>query len=143
MAIYGAGSKWGNNELKQDFFDNDRYVIGWNQADANDLYSLISSIKAGDLIYLKSNQPGSLDIKIKGIGIVRNTLIHTLFHGETNLSTTRSNFHLPVTWVVKNEFKINVPFGIGKLTNIRAATLYEEPLPYIQNSIIDKLLDNI
>lgn len=77
MAIYGAGSKWGSDELKQDFFDKNRYVIGWDQADANDLYTLVSTIKAGDLVYLKSNQPGSLDIKVKGIGIVRNlSLIH-------------------------------------------------------------------
>lgn len=46
MAIYGAGSKWGNNELRQDFFHHNRYVIGWDQAEANDLYVLVSSIKA-------------------------------------------------------------------------------------------------
>ena len=56
MAIYGAGSLWDRKELKQDFFKNNNYVIGWEISEAKNLYTLASEIKAGDIIYLKSNQ---------------------------------------------------------------------------------------
>jgi hypothetical protein len=61
MAIFGPGSVWnGSVEKKDDFFLNNNYVIGWNFIDAQDLYGLVSSFKVVDIIYLKSNQPGSL-----------------------------------------------------------------------------------
>ncbi|WP_432918804.1 hypothetical protein [Treponema socranskii] len=70
MAIYGIGSNWNNVEVKEKFFKNNQIVIGWDKKSANDLYSFISSLKVGDIVYLKSNQPGSRDIRVKGIGIV-------------------------------------------------------------------------
>ncbi|MEZ0129436.1 hypothetical protein AB9T88_06535 [Flavobacterium sp. LBUM151] len=59
MAIFGAGSKWDESEIKDDFFKNENFVIGWNIKNAEDLYSQISSMKIGDIIYLKANRPGS------------------------------------------------------------------------------------
>ncbi len=143
MAIFGAGSKWEQDEVKDDFFANNNFVIGWDISDAQDLYSLISSIKAGDIIYLKSNAPGSLDVKIKGIGIVTSSLISMLFEKRIDLSNTRKNFELPVKWIDKEEFIISIPKNIGKLTNVRAATLYEEYLPFIQSEIINKIIGKI
>ncbi|RYX87788.1 hypothetical protein EON73_00520 [bacterium] len=143
MAIFGAGSNWDGYEKKNDFFQKNNYVIGWDIKDAQDLYNLISSIKVGDIIYLKANRPGSLDIRIKGIGIVRNTLIQVLFKNGENLSSVRNNFELPIEWIYKNEFVITIPNDIGKLTNIRAATLYEEFLPFVQDEIITKLISGI
>lgn len=140
MAIYGAGSNWDGQELKDDFFLNNNYVIGWDIKDANDLYSMISTFKVGDIIYLKANRPGSFDIRVKGIGFVKSSLLDVLFEKGENLSKVRNNFELPVEWIVKEEFFINIPNAIGKLTNIRAATLYEEYLPYVQNEILSKIL---
>lgn len=143
MAIYGAGSNWDGDEMKDDFFNNNNYIIGWNINDAEDLYNLISSIKVGDIIYLKANRPGSLDIRIKGIGIVKSSLIQVLFKKGENLSSTRNNFELPVEWIYKNEYVITIPTDIGKLTNIRAATLYEEFLPFVQDEVITKLISQL
>lgn len=143
MAIFGAGSKWDQDELKDDFFRNENYVIGWDIKDAEDLYNQISSIKVGDIIYLKANKPGSFNIKIKGIGIVKQSLIQALFDQKENLSSSRNNFKLPVKWIVKSEFHINIPKNIGKLTNVRAATLYEEFLPYVQSKILEKIFDQL
>lgn len=143
MAIFGAGSNWDGDEMKDDFFQNNNYVIGWNINDAQDLYNLISSFKVGDIIYLKANRPGSLDIRIKGIGIVKNSLIQVLFKNGENLSSTRNNFELPVDWIYKTEYVITIPNDTGKLTNIRAATLYEEFLPFIQDDIITKLISRL
>ena len=50
--------------------------------------------------------------------------------------------YLLVKWIVKDEFHITIPENEGKLTNIRAATVYEEYLPYVQNKIIDYLFNN-
>lgn len=143
MAIFGAGSNWDGYEKKNDFFQKNNYVIGWNIKHAQDLYNLISAIKIGDIIYLKANRPGSLDIRIKGIGIVRKTLIQVLFENGENLSSVRNNFELPIEWIYKNEFVVKIPNDIGKLTNIRAATLYEEFLPFVQNEIITNLISQI
>lgn len=143
MAIFGAGSNWDGNEIKDDFFRNENFVIGWDINDAEDLYSQISSIKVGDIIYLKANRPGSLDLRIKGIGIVKNTLVNQLFDKKENLSKNRRNFELPVKWIVKTEFHISIPQNIGKLTNVRAATLYEEFMPYVQKEIINKLFEQL
>lgn len=143
MAIFGAGSNWDGNEIKNDFFKNENFVIGWDINDAEDLYSQISSIKVGDLIYLKANRPGSLDLRIKGIGIVKDTLVNQLFEKKENLSKNRRNFELPVKWIVKTEFHINIPSNTGKLTNVRAATLYEEFLPYLQTEILKELFKQL
>ncbi len=84
MAIFGAGSNWDGNEIKDDFFKNENFVIGWDINDAEDLYSQISSVKVGDIIYLKANRPGSLEIRIKGIGIVKKSLVNQLFDKKEN-----------------------------------------------------------
>lgn len=143
MAIYGAGSNWDGDEIKDDFFTNNNYVIGWDINDAQDLYNMLSSVKIGDIIYLKANRPGSLDLRIKGIGIVRNSLLNILFEKGENLSSTRNNFELPVEWIDTDEFFITIPSNTGKLTNVRAATLYEEFLPFVQNEIINRIIAKI
>lgn len=143
MSIFGAGSKWEDDEMKDDFFKNENFVIGWNIKDAEDLYSLIGSIKIGDIIYLKANRPGSFDVRVKAIGIVKDSFVGVLFKNEENLSHRKNNFELPVNWIYKNEFIINIPNNIGKLTNIRAATLYEEYLPYVQKEILERILSKI
>lgn len=143
MAIFGGGSLWNDKELKDNFYNNNNYIIGWDISNAEDLYTLISSIKVGDIIYLKSNRPGSLDIRIKGIGIVTKSLMQKLFDEQMNLSNKRDKFELPVNWICQHEYKITIPNDTGKLTNIRAATLYEEYMPFVQNKIINKILEKI
>jgi len=143
MAIFGAGSNWDGNEIKEDFFRNENFVIGWDINDAEDLYNQISSIKVGDIIYLKANRPGSLDLRKKGIGIVKKSLVNQLFDKKENLSKNRRNFELPVRWIVKNEFHISIPPNTGKLTNVRAATLFEEYMPFAQTEILNKLFEQL
>lgn len=145
MAIFGAGSMWdGTDEQKQEFFESNNYVIGWDYAEARDVYFALSSLKVGDIIYLKSNQPGSRTIRVKGIGLVTKPLIDKLFnsmYGKDNI--TDIDPVIEVKWVNKEEFHITIPETEGRLTNIRAATFFEEYLPYVQDEILNKIFSSI
>ncbi len=142
MAIFGAGSKWDEEELKNDFFQNDKFIIGWNENSAKDLYEAVSLLKVGDIVYLKGNRPGSRDIRVKGIGLVTKSFIQCLQSGEYGTSDISgwSSFFIKIKWICQDEFKITIPEDEGRLTNIRAATFYEEYLPYVQEMIIDKII---
>lgn len=139
MAIFGAGSNWEGEEMKDEFFENQNYVIGWSYDDSKDLYDIISVLKAGDIIYLKSNQSGSRTLRIKGIGVVCQSLLHNFFDAQINRENL--SIAIKVKWIVKEEFKITIPSKEGKLTNFRAATFYEEFLPFVQKHIIETLFN--
>ena len=142
MAIFGAGSNWDGNEMKSNFFRDENYVIGWNYASAKDLYIAIAALKVGDIIYLKANAPGSRNVRIKGIGIVTKNFMSSLIDQEIALTDFISwqSLAIKVKWVVINEFIITIPTVDGKLTNIRAATFYEETLPCVQNQVLEHFL---
>lgn len=142
MAIYGVGSRWDEGEVSEQFFKAGNFTLGWDENNAKDLYVFLASLKAGDILYLKANQPGSRNIRVKGIGLVKDSFISNI-HG--NLSDIRDfeSFSIPVEWIVQEEFSIQIPENTGKLTNIRAATAYEEFLPFVQENILEKLIGNI
>lgn len=143
MAIFGAGSKWDDDkELKERFFDEEKFILGWNEKSAKDLYEAVSHLKVGDIIYLKANRPGSRNIRVKGIGVVTKSVIQCINdkeYGNKEVSDWNSLF-VKIRWVCKDEFHINIPDNEGKLTNVRAATFYEEYLPFVQSKILDKII---
>ncbi|MGO0308800.1 hypothetical protein ACTL6P_19795 [Endozoicomonas acroporae] len=142
MAIYGVGSKWNEKELKDQFFDENKFILGWNEDRAEDLYSFISALKIGDILYIKSNAPGSRKIKVKGVGVVTKNLFSCISSGELGSESYKNwkSLFVKVAWISKDAFEIEIPEKIGKLTNIRAATIYEEYLPYVQEMIVDRLI---
>lgn len=142
MAIYGVGSKWNDEELAPTFFNEKTFTLGWDEENAEDLYSFLASLKAGDILYLKANRPGSRVIRVKGIGFIRESFISSFCGKKEDISDYQS-FSLPVVWIVQKEFLINIPQSVGRLTNIRAATAYEEYLPLVQKIIIEKILEKI
>ena len=142
MAIYGAGSKFGGEtEMKDIFFKEELFRLGWDYENARDLYSAISLLKVGDIIYLKANAPGSFSIRVKGIGVVTQSFVHCLVEDglSANDITEWDSLYVKVHWIIKEEFHIDIPNNDGKLTAVRAASFYEEYLPFVQNSIIDKM----
>jgi hypothetical protein len=143
MAIFGAGSGWGGNEMMKNFFNDDNFVIGWDYANAKDLFDCVSLLKTGDIVYLKANKPGSRSIRVKGIGIVTNSFVHHLIENRLTYYTISdwNNFSIPIKWIIKDEFQIEIPETEGKLTNVRSATFYEEHLPFVQQEIVNKLFD--
>jgi hypothetical protein len=91
--------------------------------------------------YIKANQPGSWNIRVQGVGIVTKSLMGCMTSGEfqsSSISDLESLF-ARVAWVHKEEFSVTIPAEEGKLTNIRAATIYEEYLPVVQESILAKI----
>lgn len=145
MAIFGFGSTWDNREEKKEtFFSESKAIIGWNKKTADDLYSLVASIKVGDIIYLKSNQPGSRTITVKGIGIVTKNLFDCLMDETVKNPKIVKNWkqlYVNVRWISKESFEIEIPKNEGRLTNIRAATMYEECLPLVQTRILEKMFE--
>lgn len=142
MAIYGVGSNWDGEEVCDLFFEKDQFILGWNEDSAEDLYTFISSLKVGDILYIKANRPGSRSIRVKGVGIVNKNLISCISSGELgqgSISDWNSLF-VGVSWVVKAEFIIEIPKNQGKLTNVRAATIYEEYLPFVQEKIVASIV---
>ncbi|TDM51386.1 hypothetical protein [Aliivibrio fischeri] len=143
MAIFGAGSNWIGKEVKSEFFNENKFVIGWNENNSKDLYEAISQLKVGDIIYLKSVSPRY--IRHVEIGIVTKSFIQCLQSGEygnTDISDWNALF-IKVNWIIQTSFVIDIPVNEGKLTNVRPATFYEEFLPYVQEKIINKLISNL
>lgn len=154
MAIYGAGSVWTEGEVMENFFANDNFVLGWGYDDAEDLYGLISSVKNGDIIYLKSKSPKSSKMTVKAIGIVSKSLVHYLIAKEKKAAeladeteATRladgGNLAIGVKWIVKTPFELDIEEKYGKLTTIRPSSFYEEFLPSVQRVIIDHLTNQL
>lgn len=142
MAIYGVGSNWSGEELRERFFSERRFILGWDEESANDLYAFVASLKVGDILYIKSNQPGSRTIRVKGIGIVTRNLLTCMSSGEL-LNVSVSNWEslfVEVAWIYRDEFHVHIPENEGKLTNMRAATIYEEFLPFVQEAIIGRII---
>ena len=74
---------WDKDELKNNFFKNEKFTIGWDEKHAKDLYEVMSQLKVGDIIYLKSVSPAHIrNIKVKGIGIVTKSFIQCLQNEE-------------------------------------------------------------
>lgn len=164
MAIYGAGSVWAEGEVMENFFANDSFALGWGYDDAEDLYGLISSVKVGDIIYLKSKSPKSPRMTVKAIGIVSKSLVHYLIAKEKKVAElaygTKASAELAdeaeaarladggelaigVKWIVKTPFELDIEEKYGKLTTIRPSSFYEEFLPSVQNAIIDHLTNQL
>lgn len=143
MAIFGVGSKWKDEELKNQFFSEGKFILGWNEASAKDLYEFVASLKVGDILYIKANAPGSRSIRVKGVGVVTRSLIGRINEGEFGASSISDwqNLFVRVAWVNQDEFVVTIPENEGKLTNIRAATIYEEYLPFIQEAILARVIN--
>jgi hypothetical protein len=145
MAIFGVGSKWDNyEEAKNLFFAEEKFILGWDEASAKDLYAFVASLKVGDILYIKANQPGSRCIQVKGIGIVTKSLIGCIKEMESEslrMLYNEKSLFVRVRWFHRDEFDIEIPNSEGKLTNIRAATIYEEYLPVVQDAILAKIFN--
>ena len=127
MAIYWIGAYFSNGDVSKDFITNSIVGTGWSKQYAPELFQYMQSLKVGDIVYIKSYPPSSLDIIIKGIGIIKDDILVT-----NNIVTCGRN----VVW--KNIQTLRIPRPQEK-NNVRANTMYEEFHPDVQQFIINNL----
>lgn len=131
MAIFAIGAYY-DEDVSHDFIKHNIAGPGWDKDKAPELHQFISSLKVGDIIYIKSAPPSSKNITVKAIGIiVDNELLESEEETKGIVSIGRN-----VRWLVTNKFAIAKP---KEKNNVRLNTMYEEFHPTVQNIIIDKL----
>lgn len=134
MAIWGIGANYNDPDGKKRnvlrlFLASGRAYIGYSQAQAPSLHRMLGTIKAGDIIYVKSFW--AKKVNIKALGIVTD---------PTAIKTDDMGTGISVKW--KKDFKA-ISFDIdapGGKNNVYSNTLYEEFNPEIANLLIDELI---
>lgn len=131
MAIWGIGAYFKGTVKKDrtdEFINNGYAAIGWG-AKAPDLNNMFSSIKAGDIIYIKSRRIREKELIIKAIGIVKDY--------EKSEDKLTKEKRLNVKWLKNIEsFDVN----LDEKNNVYNNTLYEEFNPKIIEKIISKIV---
>lgn len=131
MAIYGIGAHFEEDTSKH-FIDNGVVGVGWKKEEAIALYQMISSIKVGDIVYIKSFSPSSPYLFIKGVGIITDMEII-----ESKKAKSKGiSFGRNVIWLIKEHIKLIKP---EDKNNVRLNTLYEEFHPEVQSEIIKQI----
>jgi len=131
MAIYGIGAYHdGTDDVSQDFITKNLACVGWSNASAPSLHTILKYIKVGDVIYIKSAPIGQ-GLRVKAVGIVTsNQLI-----ADPDLGTG-----LPTKWIWQGN---DIITPTNDKYNVRNNTLYEEFDAAIQKEILDRLFKNI
>ncbi len=126
MAIYGVGAYY-DRDVSVDFINQNIIGVGWSDQDAPELREYFTSLKVGDIIYIKSAFGGN-DITVKGIGIITD---HVIIRNNGLVSTGRN-----VKWLSNEKFIIPRP---KEKNNVRSNTVYEEFHPLVLKEIISKI----
>ncbi|MBO0611332.1 hypothetical protein J1836_00060 (plasmid) [Thiothrix fructosivorans] len=129
MAIYGVGAYY-DRDVSNKFITENIIGVGWDSNSAPELQEYFKSLKVGDIIYIKSAF-GRRDITVKGIGIIKDTIIRTSLDTNSLVSTGRN-----VVWLSKRKFVIQRP---QEKNNVRSNTVYEEFHPLVQRAIISEI----
>ncbi|MDF0716994.1 hypothetical protein PY092_12600 [Muricauda sp. 334s03] len=126
MAIFGVGAYY-DHDVSEDFIRQNLVGVGWSDQDAPELREYFTSLKVGDIVYIKAAFGGN-DITVKGIGIITD---HFVIRNNGLVSTGRN-----VKWLSTERFVIPRP---NEKNNVRSNTVYEEFHPVVLNEIISKI----
>ena len=129
MAIFGIGAYYDGDDVSDEFIDNEIIGTGWTNIDAPELHEYFSTLKVGDIIYIKAAFGGA-DITVKAIGIITDNIILTA--ANHYLTQVGRN----VRWLNTEKFVIPRP---QEKNNVRSNTVYEEFHPLVQQEIIRHL----
>lgn len=132
MAIYAIGAYY-KDDVSQQFINNSIAGPGWDESDAPELLQYISSLKVGDIVYIKSCPPSSKDIHIKAIGFVADHKLLLTDEETKQLVSAGRN----IEWVNTERFTIPKP---KEKNNVRLNTMYEEFHPKVQSIIMSKII---
>lgn len=128
MAIFAVGANYDGKDVSPQFLEKGVAGVGWSYKDAPELHQLITSLKVGDIIYIKAYPPNSPDIIVKAIGYIQDTVLHDI-NTSGNLVEVGRN----VNWRSKEEFRIPKP---TERYNVRLNSVYEEFHPDVQVEIL-------
>ena len=103
MAIFGIGASYGDTDMAQNFINDGVVGVGWDEIDAPEIEQFLSTLKVGDIVYIKSYPPSSKDFVIKGIGVVEKSKLE-----DDNSRFLESSFSSArhVRWTIKKEIRI-------------------------------------
>lgn len=134
MAVWGIGSYYKgtlNPDKTDDFIKENCAFIGWDYDNAPSLHYMLSTVKLGDIVYIKSFIPKSKTLHIKAVGIVN----------DVNKNISRElGTGIGVKW--KDDFesmKIEITEKVFK-NNVYNNTLFEEYDAEIINKLICELI---
>lgn len=133
MAVWGIGAYYKGTDSadkSNDFIKDGCAYIGWDETEASALYRMFDSIKAGDLIYIKSFVPKTKQLNIKAVGIVVNTEKRNSNSLGTGISVRWKQEFIPITIEITPQIYRN---------NVFNNTLFEE----FNEEIIQKLVDSL
>ncbi|WP_243388503.1 hypothetical protein [Bacillus kexueae] len=137
MAIYGIGAMYGGTRDKSNEFLKQKCAcIGWDEKEAPGLHKMLTKIKTGDFIYIKSMDISKKSLGIKAIGVVYDDQIKDYGLGKG----------VSVKWLwplegVSQE-KIAITSEMYK-NNVFNNTLYEEYNPVVQSFILNKVFGGL
>ena len=129
MSIYAFGANYDGRDVFLDFINNNCVGIGWSYNANTSGHHIIQSIKAGDIVYIKSCNNGS-PITVRAIGIVSDY--------QSIIVPNVAEIARNVKWLYTTSFVIQNPKASDK-NNVRSNSVYEEYNLDVIGQIITKL----
>lgn len=132
MKLWGIGAYWDNVDMTGNFIENSYALLGWNEADAPSLHTMMNEIAIGDIIYIKSFVKSSKSLKIKAVGKIKSYLKPFKCGAQIKKG-------ISVKWIYTDKCVIHKLSDSEMVYNVYSLTLYRE----YSAKIIEKLLDLI
>lgn len=129
MAIYAFGANYDSVDMTDEFVNNNVIGIGWSYNDNPTGHNFVKTLKAGDIVYIKSCNFGS-DLTIKAVGIVSDYDIRTI----PGIIMIGRN----VKWISTEQFVISKQDFTPDKNNVRSNSLYEEFNPVVISRILEE-----
>ena len=132
MSVWGIGAFY-DKDVSSDFISYGVACLGWSKKDAQPLHLMLSAIKIGDIIYIKSFVTQKKQLIVKAVGIVTSKVCD-------NPKNTNLGCGVCVKW--KENFSEEI-FDISPemyRNNVFNNSLYEEYNADIIERLIDKLM---
>lgn len=132
MSFIGIGAMFGGTEdVSSEFINRGVACIGFEPDDAPFTHGQMATLKAGDIVFIKSYPP-HLGLYLKAVGIVTDATLQKV----ANLG-----YGVAVRWVWHD---VANPVFLGKQDDrgdhVRRGTFYEEVGPGVQQVLLDLLL---
>ena len=131
MAIFGIGAFY-DRDVSNEFITKGIACIGWNKNEAPTLHNILSILKIGDILYIKSHSP-QVGLVIKGVGIVT----------DNKLKSYSLGTGVKVKWIWNGYKEIGKIAELDDKYNVRNISIYEEFNIFVQGLVISLLTEKI